>query len=264
MYIGCNWSKALKLLIEKNSIRIDYIKSFGYGNFKEDFKTMRSMRPILVHGLGYYENTGMNDIARIDFNSANSIIKKCNSPHYGLHLAIRANDMLTGMTEDDIYKRMSNQIQLFKKSLSVPLLLENSPDTPHDREAFDLYPYVMPEQIYKLVLENDVSFLLDITHAKITAKYRGWDIYDYIGRLPLDYVVEIHTNGSGHDENGFPMDTHQAMEEEDYELLEWVLDRTNPKIVTLEFNEVETEDYDKIIYSLEKQLNRIYDICSTR
>lgn len=60
------------------------------------------------------------------------------------------------------------------------------------------------------------------------------------------------------------MDTHQAMEEEDYELLEWVLDRTNPKIVTLEFNEVETEDYDKIIYSLEKQLDRIYDICSSR
>lgn len=35
---------------------------------------MRSMRPILVHGLGYYENTGMNDLERIDFNSANSII----------------------------------------------------------------------------------------------------------------------------------------------------------------------------------------------
>lgn len=264
MYIGCNWSKALKFLIEENLIRVDYIKSFGYGNFKEDFKTMRSMRPILVHGLGYYENTGMNDIERIDFNSANSIIRKCNSPHYGLHLAIRSEDMLTGMTEDDIYKRMSNQIQLFKKSLSVPLLLENSPDTPHDREAFDLYPYVMPEQIYKLVLENDVSFLLDITHAKITAKYRGWDIYDYIGRLPLDYVVEIHTNGSGHDENGFPMDTHQAMEEEDYELLGWVLNRTDPQIVTLEFNEVETEDYDKVIDSLEKQLNRIYSICSSR
>ncbi|MFT8340880.1 MAG: DUF692 family multinuclear iron-containing protein [Clostridium beijerinckii] len=222
------------------------------------------MRPILVHGLGYYENTGMNDLERIDFNSANSIIRECNSPHYGLHLAIRSKDMLTGMTEDDIYKRMSNQIQFFKKSLSVPLLLENSPDTPHDREAFDLYPYVMPEQIYKLVVENDVSFLLDITHAKITAKYRGWDVFDYIGRLPLDHVVEIHTNGSGHDENGFPMDTHQAMEEEDYELLEWVLNRTNPKIVTLEFNEVETEDYDKVIDSLEKQLTRIYDICSTR
>lgn len=264
MYIGCNWSKALKFLIEKNSIRIDYIKSFGYGNFKEDFKMMRSMRPILVHGLGYYENTGMNGIERIDFNFANSIIRKCNSPHYGIHLAIRSEDMFTGMTEDDIYKRMSNQIQFFKKSLSVPLLLENSPDTQHDREAFDLYPYVIPEQIYKLVVENDVSFLLDITHAKITAKYRGWDVYDYIGRLPLDHVVEIHTNGSGHDKNGFPMDTHKDMEEEDYELLEWVLNRTNPKIVTLEFNEVETEDYDKVIDSLEKQLNRIYDICSSR
>lgn len=263
MDIGCNWSKALKILIEKNSAKVDYIKSFGYGNFDNDFKTMRSMRPILVHGLGYYENTGMNDVEKINFNSANSIIKKCDSPHYGLHLAIRSKDMFEGMSEEDIYKRMSRQIQFFKRNLSVPLLLENSPDTLHDRKVFDLYPYIMPEQICKIIIENDVSFLLDITHAKLTAKYRGWDVYDYIGKLPLDHVIEIHTNGSGYDTDGFPMDTHQTMEEEDYKLLEWVLKRANPEIVTLEFNEVETDNYEKVIDSLENQLNRIHSICSS-
>ena len=37
MDIGCNWSKALKILTEKDSVKIDYIKSFGYGNFDYDF-----------------------------------------------------------------------------------------------------------------------------------------------------------------------------------------------------------------------------------
>ena len=49
---------------------------------------------------------------------------------------------------------------------------------------------------------------------------------------------------------------HQEMEE-DFKLLEWVLERTNPNIVTLEFNEIETENYDTVISSLETQLNRI-------
>lgn len=53
----------------------------------------------------------------------------------------------------------------------------------------------MPEQLNRLFIENDVSFLLDLTHAKITAKYRGWDIHDYIRQLSLNRVVEIHVNG---------------------------------------------------------------------
>ena len=97
MRIGCNWSKALKILLEKEAVNVDYIKSGSYGSFHEQFSTMRSMRPILIHGLGYFENTGMTNIEMIDFNAANSIIEKCDSPHYGLHLAIRKLDMYPGM-----------------------------------------------------------------------------------------------------------------------------------------------------------------------
>lgn len=196
MRIGCNWSKALKIIIEKGSTNVDYIKSGSYGNFNEQFLTMRSMCPILIHGLGYFENTGMTNIEMIDFDSANNIIEKCNSPHYGLHLAIRKSDMYSGMNDEDIYERMCNQIQIFKKNLKVPLLIENSPDTPHDRKAFDLYPYSMPEQINRMLRENDVSFLLDITHAKLTAKYNGINVHEYLERLLLKRVAEIHINGS--------------------------------------------------------------------
>jgi uncharacterized protein (UPF0276 family) len=262
MHIGCNWSKALKFLLEKDAVKIDYIKSGAYGTFNEEFSTMRSMRPILLHGLGYFEHTGMKNIEMIDFNLANSLIKSCDSPHYGLHLSIKNSDMYPGMTDENIYDHMSKQIQIFKKNLAVPLLLENTPDSPKDRVMFDHYPFTMPEQLNQLFIENDVSFLLDLTHTKITAQYNGFNIRDYISQLPLNRVVEIHVNGSGYDKDGFPTDTHQSMENEDYKLLDWVLNYTNPQIVTLEYNGVETETHDTVICSLERQLNKIQNICN--
>ena len=262
MYIGCNWSKALKSLLEKDAVKIDYIKSGAFGTFNEEFLTMRSMRPILLHGLGHFEDAGMKNIEIIDFNLANKLIKNCNSPHYGLHLSIKNSDMYQGMTDENIHEHMSKQIQIFKRNIAVPLLLENTPDSPKDRIMFDHYPYIMPEQLSRLIVENDVSFLLDLTHAKITAKYRGFNIHDYIRQLALDRVVEIHVNGSGYDKDGFPTDTHQAMENEDYKLLDWVLNYTNPEVVTLEYNGIETESHDTIICSIEKQLNEIQNICN--
>lgn len=262
MYIGCNWSRALKFLLEREEINIDYIKSGAYGDFNELFSTMRSMKPILLHGLAYFEHTGMKNVEIIDFNRANDILKKCNSPHYGVHLAIENSDMHLDMTDDDIYERMCSNIQIFKRNLEVPLLLENTPDSPQDRTKFDHYPYVMPEQLNRLFAENDVSFLLDLTHAKITAQYRGWDIHDYINQLPLNRVAEIHINGSGFDKEGFPADTHQAMGNDDYRLLEWVLNYTNPHIVTLEYNGVETENDDTVIFNLKRQLHEIHNICN--
>lgn len=74
----------------------------------------------------------------------------------------------------------------------------------------------MPEQINRVLNENDVSFLLDLTHAKITALYNGWDVYDYILQSPLNRVKEIYVNGSGYDKNGFPEDIHKSMEDENY------------------------------------------------
>jgi len=261
MKIGCNWSKALKVLLEKEVVNVDYIKTGAYGYFNEEFSTIRSLRPILLHGLGYFEETGMKDIGIIDFDFSNRLIKKCNSPHYGVHLSIQNSHMYPGMMEEDIHKHMCKQIQIFKKKLAVPLLLENPPDSPQDRVMFDHYPYIMPEQFNRLFTENDVSFLLDLTHAKITAKYRRWNIYDYLRQLPLNRVVEIHVNGSGYDKEGFPRDTHQAMEDEDYKLLEWVLNYTSPKVVTLEYNGTTDESNEETLYNLEKQLNRIHKIC---
>lgn len=261
MYIGCNWSKALKALLEREEVDVDYIKYGDYKDFNKIFTVMRSMRPVLLHGLGYFERAGMKKIEIIDFDRANDIIKKCDSPHYGVHLAIETSDINSDMTDYDIYNRMSSNIKIFKNNIKVPLLVENIPDSYEERVKFNHYPYIMPEEINQMILENDVSLLLDLTHAKITAKYRGWDVKEYISKLPLSRVREIHVSGSGYDDEGFPKDTHQSMKDEDYELLDWILNYTNPDIVTLEYNGIQDENDDTISNSLKTQLGKIENIC---
>ncbi len=262
MLLACNWSKYLNTLLEKDVANIDYIKSGVYGMFYEKILNMRSKKPVLLHGLGYFERTGMNNIEAIDFKHANNLIEKCSSPHLGVHLAIKNSDMSSNMTDADIYERMSKQVQIFKKNLSVPLLLENCPDSPEDRIQFDHHPFFDADLISHFLAANDVGFLLDLTHAKITAQYNNLNIKDYIKKLPLNRVAEIHVNGSSFDKNNFPIDTHQSMEKQDYELLEWVLQYTKPSIISLEYNGIEDESDYTIISSLEKQLYEIRNICA--
>jgi uncharacterized protein (UPF0276 family) len=231
------------------------------GGFERQFDRIRPLKPILLHGLGYFEHSGMQNIDTVDFRKANQLIGECGSPHYGLHLAIENKEMSPGMDDENIHTHMSSQIQIFKNHLSVPLLLENTPDSPQDRTVFDHFPYAEPEKITRLLVENEVGLLLDLTHAKITALYRNWNIHDYLNAIPLDLIREIHVNGSGFDNAGFPADTHQSMGGEDYELLEWVLEHCNPDIVTLEYCGIDSEEEEVVIRSLEYQLKELNRMC---
>lgn len=255
--IGCNWSAALGALLAEGRADLDYVKYGVYPDYDEKFARIRPMKPILLHGLGCFDHAGMRSPERVDFEAANARIAACGSPHYGLHLAIQNADMDAGMTEGDVRERLLSGVRTFRGNLRVPLLIENTPDSPQDRTTFDHHPYAEAEKLADILETADVGLLLDLTHAKITARYRGWNVRDFLSALPLNRVREIHVDGSGRDENGFPADTHQAMEEEDYALLEWTLARTNPRVVTLEYNGVEGENDATIRENLIRQLSRL-------
>lgn len=257
--LGCNWSMSLKKLLDEDVVRIDYIKTGVWGSFYDDLEAMLSHCSVLLHGLGYKGHTGMKNLDEVDFEKANELIEKCGSPHYGLHFGIN-NKNIDGMTDEEIYSFMSNQTLIFKKNIHVPLLLENTPYSEFERVKFDLYPLVNASYISEFINENDVFFLLDISHAKVAASFNGWDVKRYIRNLPLSKLKEIHINGTGIDEYGDIKDTHQSMKNEDYELLEWVLTLTNPDIVTLEYAGVEGESEEAIGHNLTTQLNRLNNI----
>ena len=260
--LGCNWSRELIQLIQEENMPVDYIKAGAYGLFEAELQNMAAMRPVLLHGLGYFERAGMRDPNIVDFTRANQLIKSCRSPHFGIHLSIRNADLDPGMSNDDIHMRMATCVNLFQKALAVPLLLENTPDSPEDRTEFDHYPYAEPEHVCRLLHETDAYLLLDLTHAKITCQFRQWDVHAYLQALPLCRVREMHVNGSEFDAGGWPIDTHRPMEDADFELLQWVLQYVSPQVVSLEYGvPCAMGIAGANINVLREQLLRLRDIC---
>ena len=79
-----------------------------------------------------------------------------------------------------------------------------------------------PELLCRLVRETGVGLLLDISHARLSARHHGCTTEEYIDRLPMERLKLIHTTGVGQDTDGTWID-HLPMDDRDYEVLSSVL-----------------------------------------
>lgn len=128
-------------------------------------------------------------------------------------------------------RRLVWQVRRWQKSLPVPLLLENIDPFPSYADSFNC----RPEVIRDVLEQTGCGLLLDIGHARVAASALEMDVEDYLSALPLDTVRQIHVSGP-RVKDGRLVDAHEPMQEEDYRLLEVALRRTNPTLVTLEYN----------------------------
>jgi uncharacterized protein (UPF0276 family) len=101
---------------------------------------------------------------------------------------------------------------------------------------------VDPAFISSVIEETNCGLLLDLAHARVAACYQDEPVRHYLARLPLNRLVEIHVSGprslpaSDGASGGRLFDAHEPMQEADYALLTWVLERTRPQAVTLEYS----------------------------
>lgn len=161
------------------------------------------------------------------------------SAHLGLHL--------DPPPADKAVDQFIASFERFSNSVDLPILLENLPSLPVDK-----YNYAAdPGLITSIVNRTGTGMVLDMAHARIAASYQNTQIKTYLSGLPLAHVKQIHVSGVGM-KDGVLYDTHESMAELDYELLAWVMDRTEPGVVTLEyFREKEV---------LQVQLQRLRDL----
>ena len=92
-----------------------------------------------------------------------------------------------------------------------------------------------PAVIAKVLEETQTALLLDLAHARIAARARGISSQDYITALPLERTQQIHMAGVREGSDSQLYDAHEPLLEEDYQLLEWTLERTKPQLLTLEY-----------------------------
>ena len=151
-------------------------------------------------------------------------------PSLVLFCAFRLGLALPMGAPDRLERRFIRQVERLSARVSLPLILENMPATPLLNNGFES----APAAIRRVLSTLDTGLLLDLAHARVAAAFQQMTVEDYLMALPLERVRQIHVSGV-REVNGVLRDAHEPLQEADYEILEWVLQRTRPEIVTLEY-----------------------------
>lgn len=235
--IGCNYSKELIELLKEEAVEVDWVKLANENCYDEQFKHVAGIKPCLFHIVPCVLNDTHLPGWHID--RVNQSINDCQSPHVGVHL--RGN--LNFTDRDLIKKHVVHKIKEWKKVIDCEYLIENMP---LNRLPNEQHILTEPSFIKAVCEEAEIGLLLDISHLKVSAHYLGMTENEYLHKLPLDLVREIHVNGPRKNSEGY-FDAHESMREEDFIFLKAVLDITNPRIVTLEYGGDEKKDTSKIV-----------------
>jgi len=186
------------------------------------------------------------------------------SAHIGFSVAdlsLNTAESLSTQATSDVLTRgqalgnIACNARALAQRLPVPLLLENLPSFPNLAHIH----ICEPDFITEVIKDTGCGLLVDLAHARVSADMLGHDVHDYLLQLPLDRAVELHVSGPrrvsetdarrrarllnearsvahlfrfGDDSL---LDAHEPMQEEDYALLQWALERIRPKAVTSEF-----------------------------
>jgi uncharacterized protein (UPF0276 family) len=182
------------------------------------------------------------------------------TPWLSAHLDQHSDDEITGLlrhgrrpppySTSAAFERICGAVRRIQPHLPVPLLLENVPHWPLPEPDVG----VTPEFIRDVLDETGCDFLLDTAHAVVSAHAFGIDPRAYIAALPLERLVEVHVSGPRMRE-GRMVDSHEPLDDDDLDLLTWVLARTTPHVVTLEYARDVAEFPDQIA-----RLKRVLDV----
>ena len=89
--------------------------------------------------------------------------------------------------------------------------------------------------ITKVVKDNKLRFLLDISHAKITSHNRKIPYVEYISNLPMDETIQLHVCKNEINNLGLAVDVHNVPDDDIYEEVAELIKKYPIEYITIEY-----------------------------
>lgn len=212
----------------------NYMRRGGY--FPALLDRVGERYPLVSHGL----TLSIGAIAEPEqsyLEDLRAFVRHVGSPWHSDHLCFSSagpvvlHELLPLKFSEANVKRVAARLRRVEDFLEVPLAIEN----------ISFYAYAgepeMPEEefIGRVLERSGCRLLLDVNNVYVNSQNHGYDPRDFIARLPLDRVIQLHVAGHTRRSEGLIIDTHGApVIDPVYELLDFTLRRTGPVAVALE------------------------------
>ncbi|MDP9172650.1 MAG: DUF692 domain-containing protein [Planctomycetota bacterium] len=234
MELAINFSYPSAELVLSGKIQVDRFKTPDWADLMSE---ARKYLPVYVH---FAINAGADDSRTTDWALADAMARETNTPFINLHLAPREKDF-AGQPESAVLDRTVRDVHRASDYFGVNrVIVENIPLGNWD-EGFS--PACGKPQIIREVIEQTgTGFLMDLSHARLTARHLGFDEREYISALPVKHLKEMHLTGLATVEGR--LRDHMPMSEEDWIITQWAMDQIHsgrwgkPMIVAFEYGGV--------------------------
>jgi uncharacterized protein (UPF0276 family) len=235
MQFAVNYSTKAGDLVRAGKADCDLFKCPDWDGL---LKAAMAVRPVYLH---LDITLGRDQVQKLDFDRLRKMLAETRTPHVNCHLAGTPELKLGNKTDrNKLLKRWVKEIEILKREfVGYPIISENLPFEP---PIPDYHLSSDPELINSAIFETDTGLLLDISHARITADALGFDYQEYIEKLPLDRLHEVHITGLRR-YHGF-LEDHFEMQPEDWPSAEWAAEQIRvgawrePEIVAFEYGGV--------------------------
>jgi uncharacterized protein (UPF0276 family) len=223
MLLALNYSPPAAQLVQSGQINIDYFKT---PDWEWMVNEAQNLKPVAVH---FTIEAGNNCLGQVDWNQLDQLAHITGTPYINLHLDSKQSffpwlsvDTTFKPDIDQVLKVILSDVIMFVNHFGpARIIIENSPY--HGDTGNTLRLCVEPELITRVVEETGCGLLLDISHAVIVANHLGMHPYEYLSRLPVNKLRELHFAGIHHIK-GRLVD-HLSILKRDWHWLDWVLAR---------------------------------------
>jgi uncharacterized protein (UPF0276 family) len=247
--VGLAYGPGFDEFIDSNPGLVDYVEiPFEQLRHTPQLGGIQERLPVVLH-CASLSVAGFIPPSQATVDALVDQVGRTRTPWIGEHLAFVSADGIneepdrdltpTNLTytlcpqlSEETVDRVVENLASLRDSLSVPLILENSP------QYFEVPGSTMNmvDFVSEVASRTGTGLLLDLSHFAITSLNTKVDAVKEIDRLPLERVVEIHLSGYNAQE-GVVWDDHAAPAPPlVFDLLDRVRARARPRALTLEYN----------------------------
>ncbi|MBX9941996.1 MAG: DUF692 domain-containing protein [Candidatus Obscuribacterales bacterium] len=228
------------------------------GRARARLEEAKAKFPLVTHGVNL--SIGASDPLNRDYlKDLERLLSFVDAPWWSDHFCYTTaggaymHDLLPVPLNMEAAKNMAKRAKSAQSFIGRPMLLENisyymaMPGSTMDEVDF----------LSEVMERADIGLLLDVNNVYVNSINHNFDPYEYLDRLPLERVVQIHIAGHSRTDDMI-IDTHgAAIIEPVFELLDYVLKRTEVKAILLERDQNYPE-FSEILAEL-KQIRSIAD-----
>lgn len=240
--LAVNYSPQAAELVAGGHIPLDLFKC---PDWPELVNAARKVRPVYVH---FPLELGRGTVPDTDWEALTRFLEETGTSYVNVHLYPDIERFpglsVTSHEAQDIARVKAafvEELKLLAERVGAERVIAEN--VIYRGDADDVPRVAVDPELIRDVLEASGSgLLLDVSHARISARHLGVDERTYLSALPTERLKELHVTGMVYTDGRWR--DHRGFGEEDWEVLEWVFAQirtgawATPEIVAFEYGGV--------------------------